>query len=123
LASIGVPVTRLPAPDINEDPRPGELPDQYVQRLAREKAYAGWRHLSRTGDAAVLGADTTVVLAQRILGKPRDRAEACDMLAALAGREHQVLSAVTVLTDEGEYSALSVSRVRFVPLTRAEIEA
>ena len=123
LASIGVPAQRLPAPDIDETPRPGESAPDYVQRMAREKARVGWARVPDPASAAVLGADTSVVLDNRILGKPRDPDEARAMLAALAGREHQVLSAVTVITVAGEQTALSVSRVSMAPLDSADIQA
>jgi septum formation protein len=125
LRSIGVPFHQMPAPDIDETPHPGESAEQYVARMAGEKAETGWAALTPADrpDAAVLGADTTVVLAGRLLGKPADAAEARAMLAALSGNEHQVLSAVTVVTAEGQHSALSATRVRFVPMSAEEIDA
>ena len=125
LASIGVRAELLPPPDIDEQPEPGERPQDYVRRMAAEKARVGWAALApaQRADGAVLAADTAVVLGHRILGKPRDRDDACATLAALSGHEHQVLSAVTVITAEGEYSALSESRVRFAELSAAQIAA
>ena len=124
LASIGVHVSLLPPPDIDEQPLTGETPLAYVTRLAAEKARVGWAGLAaqhRPG-AAVLGADTAVVLGQRILGKPSDPSEARAMLAALSGREHQVLSAVTVITADGENSEVSDTLVRFATLSAADID-
>jgi septum formation protein len=94
LRQIGVPFTRLSAPGIDESPRAGESPHDYVYRLARDKAFAGAGHLSvETGDA-VLGADTAVVIDNRILGKPDDADHAAAMLRRLSGTTHQVLSGV-----------------------------
>jgi septum formation protein len=125
LASIGVCAELLPPPDIDEQPAPAEPPHEYVRRMALEKARVSWTRLPPPQwlDGAVLAADTAVVLDNRILGKPQDRNDACAMLAALSGREHQVLSAVTVLTADAEYSALSESRVRFAVLSAQQIAA
>jgi septum formation protein len=70
----------------------------------------------------VLGADTEVVLDGEVLGKPRDAAHARAMLRRLAGRSHEVLSAVVVVHGAAEHQALSRSRVTFAPLTDAAID-
>lgn len=107
---------------------PGEAPARYVQRVTRLKLEASLLRLQRRrlSQAPVLCADTTVALGRRILGKPRDAADACEMLAALAGRQHRVLTSVAVgrITPQGPHiwHALSVSRVRFEPLTAAQID-
>jgi len=123
LAQIGVPFQVLSAA-IDESVRPGETAEHYVERLAREKAAAG---LAALGDAAagtcVLGADTSVVLDGRILGKPLDRDDALAMLADLSGREHQVLTAVSVAESGHCVSRLVTSRVRFRVIPQAEREA
>ncbi|UXY54099.1 Maf family protein [Pseudomonas tohonis] len=123
LAQIGVPFQVLSAA-IDESVRPGETAEHYVERLAREKAAAG---LAALGDAAagtcVLGADTSVVLDGRILGKPLDRDDALAMLADLSGREHQVLTAVAVAESGHCASRLVTSRVRFRVIPQAEREA
>ncbi len=82
------------APEIDESARPGESPGDTARRLAREKA----RAVARRVDAAccVLAADTVVVLEGEMLGKPRDEAEAAEMLLRLAGREHRVLTGVAL---------------------------
>ncbi|MGO2503064.1 MAG: Maf family protein [Cobetia marina] len=96
LASIGVKCEVAPV-DIDETPRPDESPEHYVMRMAREKAQAGFRRLDKgEAETVVLGADTALALDGRILGKPRDEADAREMLMALSGRRHQVLSAVTL---------------------------
>lgn len=110
-------------PDVDEDPRPGESPRDYVLRVARDKAAAGWRRMLERNlpRAPVLAADTTVALDGQIFGKPRDRQEAEAMLATLSGKRHEVLTAVA-LQDEGDVeTALSVSEVQFRELTAEEI--
>jgi len=93
LAQIGV-VHEVLAVDVDESARPGESPEQLVRRLARDKAVTG---RDRDGGARpVLGADTVVVLGQQVFGKPRDEAHALQMLQALSGRSHRVLTAVAL---------------------------
>ena len=122
LAQIGVPFVTLIA-SIDETALPGEPAERYVERLAREKALAGLAALSDPADAVVLGADTAVVLDGRILGKPADRAECLATLAALSGREHQVLTAVALASAQRIESRVVASRVRFRPLRAGEAEA
>jgi septum formation protein len=76
---------------INEDPLPGEIPEECAQRLAREKARAV---LAQRHDDIILGADTIVVVDGKILGKPLDEADAASMLRQLSGRTHQVITGV-----------------------------
>ena len=123
LASIGVDASPLPPPDIDERPLAGETALAYVTRLAAAKARVGWSSLpaGQHAEAAVLGADTAVVLGERILGKPANQAEARAMLADLSGREHRVLSAVTLITADGEASAVSDTLVRFATLSADDI--
>jgi len=112
--------------DTNEDPLPGELPDAYVRRVTSMKARAGWNRVTqRKGHARmpVLAADTTVALANEILGKPVDRADAIRMLRLLSGTRHVVLTAVA-LTYEGHLElAMSETFVTFAPLDEARILA
>lgn len=130
LQQIGV-AHRLLLPDADEDAealeveRPGELPAAYVQRVTRAKLRAAVARLRRRGGPAapVLCADTTVALGRRILGKPADEADAREMLRALSGRTHRVLTAVAVHDGRHVHAALNVSHVRFGPLPEAAIEA
>ena len=110
-------------PEVDEALLPGEQPDSYVERVARAKAEAGWRllRLRNLPLAPVLSADTTVALDGRILGKPADRKQAAEMLAALSGRRHEVLTAVALKRDEQLDSALSRSEVLFKALSPEEI--
>lgn len=112
LTQIGVPFSVLSAP-IDETALADEKPGDYVQRLARSKAQAGLASLADAQDACVLGADTAVVLDGQILGKPVDQHDALAMLAALSGREHEVLTAVAVLDHQRCESRVVTSRVRF----------
>jgi septum formation protein len=100
---------------------PGEDPAALVQRLARGKALAAQ---SQAGGLPVLGADTEVVLGGRVYGKPCDAADGQAMLLSLAGREHRVLSAVTLVTPEGGLlDLLSESRVSLREISPAEARA
>ncbi len=104
------------AADIDETPLPGEAPDAYVLRLAREKARAA----GRPGEL-VLAADTTVVCDGEILGKPLDDADAERMLRLLAGREHEVFTGVAVLSSGRIASGIARTAVRMAALTSEEI--
>ncbi|ROL87778.1 septum formation inhibitor Maf [Pseudomonas chlororaphis] len=113
LTQIGVPFTAISA-DIDETPLPDENPAAYVERLARDKAAAGYALIADGQSVAcVLGADTAVVLDGRILGKPLDQADAQSMLMALSDREHEVLTAIAVLDGQRCESRVVRSLVRF----------
>ena len=97
--------------DIDERPRDGEAPDDYVLRLAREKALAVARTSPRRW---VIGSDTEVVRDGVCLGKPRDASRAREMLRSLSGRSHNVYSSVALVGPESSVdTALCVSEVRF----------
>ena len=106
--------------DVDETPRPGEAPGPYALRVARDKASVAAAHV--TDDACVLAADTVVVIGGRILGKPASHDDARGMLAALSGNVHEVLTAVVIRNRDREDSEVVSTRVRFVPLTAAEID-
>jgi septum formation protein len=122
LRQIGVPFRVRPAA-IPEEQTVGESPDAYVQRLATAKGAAVWSALARGETRPVLAADTAVVLDGRVLGKPADAAEAEEMLAALSGRAHRVLTAVALCTHSGADTLLSESEVRFRATTADERRA
>lgn len=122
LAQIGVPFVTLGAA-IDESALPAEPAHGYVERLALEKARVGLASLADNTDAVVLGADTAVVLDGQILGKPQTRGEALAMLAALSGREHQVLTAVALASRTRSAVQVVTSRVTFRPLRPGEAEA
>lgn len=123
-----------------EAERDGELPAAYVQRVTLAKLQAAHQRRLRRGlpEAPILTADTTVALGRRILGKPRDAEHAASLLRALAGRSHRVLTAVAVsaapaaqrarrqadpnaAAHPAPHCAMSLSRVRFAPLSEATI--
>ncbi len=116
LRQIGIDPAVAPA-DIDETPRTGELVEDYVLRMAREKALA----IAAREEAIVLGADTSVVLGDRIFGKPASEAEAIGMLRSLSGRTHHVLSGVAVAAEGQVATRLSCSEVTFRKLDDGEI--
>lgn len=122
LEQIGLRVALIDG-DTDERRQPGESPKDYVARVAKEKARLGWTRLPAGEQRPVLAADTAVVLGDRTLGKPSDRESARDMLRALSGRAHRVLTAVALIADGRESSDLSESRVTFRALTESEIDA
>jgi septum formation protein len=125
LAQAGYSFEVRPA-HIPEEPQPGEEPVAYVTRLAREKAEAVFRQLladrdAAAGDLAVLGADTTVTLDNRILGKPEDAADARRMLRLLSGRTHRVITGVALVSVHAAEVAAEVTAVRFLTLSEDQI--
>jgi septum formation protein len=107
--------------DLPETPAPGDPPEDYVRRVAREKAGAGLLRMVGQPEAVVLGADTEVVLDGRIFGKPVDADDAAAMLRALSGRTHAVISALSMVSAGRELQAISVSEVTFAPIGEADI--
>ena len=136
LAQIGVvPDAIIPA-DIDEQPRAGELPRHYVQRLAGEKAaalldHADVRDAAQASPTLILAADTTVALGRRILEKPRDIDEARRFLESLSGRRHRVMTgqALALSGSDGVGDAetpvrtrVSETQVAVKRLSRTEID-
>jgi len=118
LASLGLEFTTA-IPQIDEVLRPGENPRAYAERLAGEKAEA----VAADPETTVLGADTIVVQGGGILGKPADAAQAFEMLAALSGKTHEVITAVCIRRGPRQ-AVFSVStEVLFRELDVREIEA
>jgi len=111
--------------DVDESQKPGESPDEYVLRVSCLKSHAGWERVlqRKLRRFPVLAADTVVAVDKEILGKPPDASEAARMLRLLSGREHRVLTAVSVKLDERLELVLSESRVRFAELSDADIDA
>jgi septum formation protein len=110
LQQIGVSFEVCPV-DIDESPLDDESPATYVERMAMEKARAGWEASDRS--LPVLGSDTAVVIDGQVLGKPRDRAHGLEMLHGLSGREHLVMTSVAMVRDNETAIRLSESRVIF----------
>ena len=117
LAAAGIAFEVL-AIDVDETPMAGEDPQAYVVRLAIDKAS---RVATVRPGEVVLGADTTVVVDGRILGKPVDAAEATEMLRLLRGRVHEVLTGVAVVEPSGVRSAVETTRVWFDAMTDEDI--
>lgn len=122
LKELGLAFSVMPQ-DIDESPLRNEEPEIMVQRLASEKARAALATLSDTDHRLVLGSDTIVVCDDTILGKPLNKADACAMLKLLSGRQHQVMTAVAVMSRQQEEVALAVTQVTFKALSEGEIDA
>lgn len=119
LLRIGAELARIAAPDVDEDPRPGEAPRAYALRVAIEKAQA----VARDPNEIVLAGDTTIAVGRRILGKPEDEADLRRMLALLSGRRHHCISAVCLIDTAGKVrTRISDTTVAFKRLTRTEID-
>ena len=111
--------------DTDEAVRPGEQPDDYVRRVSRLKCEAAWQRIvMRRGlrRMPVLSADTTVALANEILGKPADRADAERILKLLSGTRHRVLTAVAVGFEQRFEMVVSESLVTFGTLDESRIQ-
>lgn len=106
---------------VDESFRRLEIPADFVTRLAREKAAAGY--FSSGGGCPVLGADTIVVIDQQIFGKPRDERGATEMLMQLSGRTHQVLTAVAITDGVSVAQCLSDNHVSFRAISKKECHA
>jgi septum formation protein len=119
LARLGVEPARVIHANIDEAPGKAELPRDYAQRMAREKALA-----AAASDAHVLAGDTVVAVGRRILPKAEDEATARRCLELLSGRRHGVLSAVALLAPDGTLrERLSETQVRFKRLSEEELRA
>lgn len=122
LAQIGVSFEQC-APSIAEVRSADESPQDYVQRLAREKAAAGRQSRAENPHLWALGADTLVLAGDRVLEKPRDFADFESMLRALSGVEHSVLTGICLRGSEQQFSRVVETRVRFRHLTAQQISA
>ena len=130
LEQIGVDFSVLDV-DVSEQRMRGESPQDYVSRVARDKARAGLAslghanqsqaNLNQISDAIVLGADTEVVLDDEVFGKPQDADDAAAMLRRLSGRTHAVISVVWLASAAREECAVCISQVRFAPLDESTV--
>lgn len=120
LTQIGVSFERLSL-EVNETRLDNELPLDYVQRIALSKAQAGWQSLGKLEHRPVIGADTSVVIDEMVLGKPENSVQAEVMLRQLSGRQHTVLTAVSVVYNEQALTKVSGSTVTFATMTEADI--
>ena len=118
LALFGIPF-EIRVADIDETMDLNAAPFDEVARVSRLKALA----VPREQDDVVVAADTIVVCQDRVLGKPKDAAEAKAMLRLLSGRDHQVMTGMTVLRGNRAVSHTEVTDIHFRNLTEAEIRA
>ena len=116
LGLYGIPFT-VRAADIDESMDPDKRPFDEVARLSREKALA----VPREPEDVVVAADTIVVCDGIVLGKPRDEAQAIEMLSLLSGRAHQVMTGCTVLRGQKDETFTEVTDIHFRPLSPGEI--
>lgn len=125
LTQLGLNFTVLSA-DVPEILGANEAPEHYSQRVATAKAQAGFTFLQAnteiSANAVVLGADTEVVLAGRVFGKPVDLADAAEMLRSLSGRSHDVLSSVALINANQQEVVLQQTKVHFKTLDDADIK-
>ena len=119
LAQLGVVADEVRVPDIDETPRKGELPRPYCIRMARQKLDA----IQAQAGEIVLCADTTVARGRRMLGKPQDAAQAAEFLVKLAGRRHDVITAIAVKTQARIWQRVVVSAVKMKRLSDVELNA
>jgi len=118
LRDAGIPFV-VRAADVPEERRAGELPIDYVRRLAEKKAFA----VPLLSGEVVLGADTVVVIDDHVLEKPHDTADAIRMLGLLSGREHEVITGICLRSEARKIVDTATTRVHFVAFTDEEIEA
>ncbi|MCY4289778.1 MAG: Maf family protein [Aestuariivita sp.] len=119
LAQVGIVPDAVSPPNIDETKLDNELPRNYCLRIAQVKAGA----ITATDDDIVLCADTIVSLGRRVMGKPRDAAEARAMLQKISGRRHRVLTAVVVRRGSRQWSRIVTSYVRMKRLSQTELNA
>jgi septum formation protein len=121
LRQIGIAPDRIEPADIDETPRPGELPPDHALRLAEEKARAV---MVRNPGTYILAADTVVACGRRILPKPVDPETARRCLELLSGRRHRVHSGIALAGPDNRLTSRRVeSQVAFKRLSEAEIAA
>jgi septum formation protein len=116
LTAAGIPFT-VRAPNVPEERRPDESSEEYVRRLAEQKAFA----VAMAAEEVVLAADTVVVVDEHILEKPRDSADALRMLRMLSGREHRVVTGICLRTDSRKIIDTATTSVRFAALSENEM--
>ncbi|MEE9428845.1 MAG: nucleoside triphosphate pyrophosphatase [Paracoccaceae bacterium] len=119
LAQIGVVPDDIRAPEIDETPLKNEQPRPYCSRIAFEKVQA----VKANADDLVLCADTTVALGRRIFGKPNDAGQAAEFLLQLAGRRHNVITAIALKRGDKTWRRDVVTAVKMKRLSDSEINA
>ncbi len=114
-----IPEFEVQPADVDEEIKPEHTPKGYVQEMARQKAAV---IAEQHPQDLVIASDTVVVLEDKILGKPKDRQEAYEMLAAMSGGSHVVYTAVVLRQGDQVEEALTSATVTFYPLAKEEIE-
>jgi septum formation protein len=109
---------QIKVPHIPEIQKPGETPEQFCSRISREKAE---KVSHEYPDSLIIGADTIVVVGNRILGKPRDIDEARDFLLLLQGKEHEVLTGYTIISGKNYRTNVVLTKVLFKEMSPEEI--
>lgn len=108
---------------VDESRQAEESPLDYVKRMAEIKSQAGWCHPHRKYECPVIGADTSILLANDIIGKPEDDRHAFQILQRLSGTTHQVVTAVSLVKGNLQLSDVSISEVTLRELRSSEIQA
>ncbi len=123
LASMGVEFA-VHSTDTDESRHEGEAPEDFVIRLARDKAMQAAKNLAieEASGNAILAADTIVVQSEKVFGKPRDYEHACRVWAALSANKHQVMTAVCLLVDGKTQVKVSVTDVEFSRITEEQMQ-
>ena len=122
LGQIGVNFQQLSV-NVEEQKDEAETPEQYIKRVALDKAIAGWNAEARVLSIPVLGADTEVVVDGQVMGKPQDHRHAMEMLDKLSGKEHQVISVVAVVQGSRQQLLVNLNKVHFRDLSQEEKQA
>lgn len=122
LAQIGVTAI-VQAVDIDESRKPNEPVNDYVERLAMEKAQRGFDTINNEKALPVLGSDTIVEIDGMVLGKPESRSHAKEMLMQLSGQVHEVHTSVAIVTPDNKVLATSSTHVQFKTLDVQDIES
>jgi septum formation protein len=121
LSTLGVTFSTLPA-DIDETPFNGEIPSEYVIRMAKEKALATLKLAGEPLDTHVLGSDTSVIVNGIILGKPETKSNFVQMMQMLSGTVHEVMTSIALVSHEDIQTQLVTTQVYFIPLNEEMID-
>ena len=122
LSQLGLEFT-VAVQDIDEIQHPGEVPIDFVRRMAIEKVQAAQAELTDEATSLVIGGDTVVVFKGSVLGQPEDKEDGLRMLRLLSGKAHFVLTAVAVATLDKKRVSVSENKVRICRISEQEAEA
>ena len=122
LSQLGLEFT-VAVQDIDEIQHPGEVPIDFVRRMAIEKVQAAQAELTDEATSLVIGGDTVVIFKGSVLGQPEDKEDGLRMLRLLSGKAHSVLTAVVVATLDKKRVSVSESKVKICRISEQEAEA